>query len=541
MVLCFHIPIDSEVNGIPIKMTKLPILFISLVFVCNSVYASRAMWVWNTSQVNDIIRDVGSARSAFFDFCANPPGSDDSNAIPGNPEKISTIYLDAYSYVSGSALNKTYLRSFLTDAHNAGISVEYLDGDAQWTASDSGQAEGEQHCQEALEFNSGSSDAAQRFDGIHYDVEPWNLSDWDSKISNYWSRYKLLLGNCQDKVNGYNSGCNPDISFAVDIVFWFDSDVSTTTNNAEIQDIVDYVAIMAYHEDQSNMINFVQNEIDYATTIGKEVIVAVETQSLTPYTTSYPETVTFYQEGWGNMEGRLFRFCDAYKNMSGFSGIAVHCFDSYQNLTKWGMDDGGGEYGKDLTPPALVQSIPEDNSIVHALPQIKLKIVDICGSGVDADSTIADADVFCPGLWSCRDSRYLTFSPDSILASGDYSLTVCPVDSNGNKYSPGDTIGFTLSYCSVPSDVYAYPNPVSKSRGSECYVTNIPDAGEIQVRIYTVDGMLVRNLKQPDEVKNGYAYWDCRNDSGQGVACGLYVYWVSTGVGVETGKIIITP
>lgn len=77
--------------------------------------------------------------------------------------------------------------------------------------------------------------------------------------------------------------------------------------------------------------------------------------------------------------------------------------------------------------------------------------------------------------------------------------------------------------------VAVVPNPFRASEawdrpdGNEVHFINLPARAEI--RIYTVAGELVRELRHDDQVRD-FARWDLKNASGRDVASGIYTYRV---------------
>jgi hypothetical protein len=69
---------------------------------------------------------------------------------------------------------------------------------------------------------------------------------------------------------------------------------------------------------------------------------------------------------------------------------------------------------------------------------------------------------------------------------------------------------------------------------------NLPDSATI--RIYTLDGDLVRTLEHPDENLSGYPSkisWDLVSRNTQAVASGIYIYRIDSRLGSQVGKIVI--
>lgn len=302
--------------------------------LAGEVYAAeRAVWVWNMA--NDIVLDdPPGSRATFFGFCDAPHG---------DPEKAVTIV-----YLSDTARGRDLvssfaeeLRGFLAAAHARGLTVECLTGDKYWTTPEH-REDGEARCDAILAFNAAGSSDAERFDGIHYDVEPQGLRfdrgddyDWDAHNATLWSQYLTLLDYCQTQVNAYNT-THTDIQFGADIAWWFDTDSHPGTP-ADVQTRIDYVTIMDYRQTGPLLVDGATTEIGTADSLGKEAYVGVETA---PAVFPDPDTITFYEEGNDFMEDQLTYTESAFSVNPGFGGFAIHYYEdtsrgerAYRSLT----------------------------------------------------------------------------------------------------------------------------------------------------------------------------------------------------------------
>jgi len=95
----------------------------------------------------------------------------------------------------------------------------------------------------------------------------------------------------------------------------------------------------------------------------------------------------------------------------------------------------------------------------------------------------------------------------------------------------------------TPDEIISYPNPCYPDRGQVVRISNLPLDVE-KIYIYTISGELVRTLERGFEIENGItpsvAIWDCRNEGGEEVSRGVYIYLVDTGEKIKrTGKIAI--
>jgi len=87
------------------------------------------------------------------------------------------------------------------------------------------------------------------------------------------------------------------------------------------------------------------------------------------------------------------------------------------------------------------------------------------------------------------------------------------------------------------SQLVVFPNPVRVYAGdTQATFNNISD--QFRIRIYTVHGTLVREIYQMST--NQQFAWDLKNDSGNNVSSGVYVYLVTNDAGQKrTGKLVI--
>ena len=87
-----------------------------------------------------------------------------------------------------------------------------------------------------------------------------------------------------------------------------------------------------------------------------------------------------------------------------------------------------------------------------------------------------------------------------------------------------------------------YPNP---SNPETWIPYQLRESGEVTVRIHSITGELIRELKLGYKsaglyvTKDRAAYWDGRTESGERAASGVYFYTISAGDFRETKKLII--
>lgn len=70
-----------------------------------------------------------------------------------------------------------------------------------------------------------------------------------------------------------------------------------------------------------------------------------------------------------------------------------------------------------------------------------------------------------------------------------------------------------------------YPNPFNPSTAIEY---QLPKTGNVEIKIFSINGQLVKTLESTHQIAGTHTVvWDGRNNGGQTVASGLYVYQVA--------------
>jgi len=212
---------------------------------------SRGMWVWSSAEVLgrpaswpdlfEFSRRQGIA-ALWMQITTARTGADASG-----PPRLAVTAADAW-------------RAFITAAHRRGLAVEALDGDP--TYADAAFHDVPLAIADAvLAFNAASTPGA-RFDGLHFDNEPYLLPAWHDPAA----REQLLHGYLalNDEIQRRVSRARP-MTFGVDMPFWWsgtgdgraDADVTVTYEGvrqsaaAHTLRRVDAVTVMDYRNEAS--------------------------------------------------------------------------------------------------------------------------------------------------------------------------------------------------------------------------------------------------------------------------------------------------
>ena len=132
----------------------------------------------------------------------------------------------------------------------------------------------------------------------------------------------------------------------------------------------------------------------------------------------------------------------------------------------------------------------------------------------------------------------VTFRPILNGKREAYKLMVQVRDSSNNEVDLGTPIYFLVDSIGNIKNVFNYPNPFS----SETYFTFILTryADEVEIKIYTVSGRLIRDITVPPQSENAYyqVYWNGRDQDGDEVANGIYFYKIIAKSNGSTKEVI---
>jgi len=127
--------------------------------------------------------------------------------------------------------------------------------------------------------------------------------------------------------------------------------------------------------------------------------------------------------------------------------------------------------------------------------------------------------------------------PLSSIGSGDHELELIAFDNVNNPSEKSISFRVTSSEKIIISDVVNYPNPFA-GETSFTFQTNQAGAG-IEIKIYTLTGLIIRRIKGY-QTNLGYNSigWDGRDEDGDALANGVYLYKISLKDGKNTTEVI---
>lgn len=266
--------------------------------------AQLGVWVWQPGQVTE-----PSQAAALLAFAA--------------AQGVTHLYVESELLLAEAPER---LAMFVEEADAMCVAVELLFGAAEWALAEN-HAVPLALVEDGLDFVDGLAGA--RPVGLHFDVEPHGLADWDTNQAKYAGEYLDLLEQMVTSLQG------SELALTVDVAFWYDG-VAIERDGVQrplselVQDRVDRIVVMDYRdhaEPPDGILDNAAAEVAYAGTVGGRVRVAVEaTCGLVP------EKVTFCEEGAIAMSLALELTKLSYAGSPGWDGVAVHDFAAWSVL-----------------------------------------------------------------------------------------------------------------------------------------------------------------------------------------------------------------
>ena len=194
----------------------------------------RATWLWNPWM--------------FYD-------SPESTLVFLQQKKVSTVFVQI-----DSDIPRTKYHAFLTGAHKANIKVFALDGAPNWGNTTGAKAKNK--FKNWLANYQKTAPATAKFDGIHVDIEPYGLPEWETKRAATVRGFQNVL----TELAAFSK--TQKLQFEADIPFWFDEITynNPTYGKGNLAEWTikntDGVALMSYRDTAQAIIDISSKEMD---------------------------------------------------------------------------------------------------------------------------------------------------------------------------------------------------------------------------------------------------------------------------------------
>ena len=244
---------------------------------------SRVMWVWT---INEILENKNDEQNILFEACKRENVNRLWLQIPTRYEP--RVDLSAYNEnlqppdFKISLRQEDKLKAFIREAHSRGIKIEGLDGYPEF-------AQKPYHfiplaiVDAVIDYNK-RVEPEERFDGVHFDNEPYLIIGWHDKERREQILRDFLELNieCQRRIHK-----NSDMEYGVDVPFWWNAiepnskeAIGAVTFNGERKpavyfciDFLDNIGIMNYRDTTygvDGIISHASSILDYAEETGKD-------------------------------------------------------------------------------------------------------------------------------------------------------------------------------------------------------------------------------------------------------------------------------
>jgi len=233
---------------------------------------------------------------------------------------INRVYLQADPDVPAGLY-----KAFIREARTKGIEVHALGGAPDWILPGS-NVKMYVLINWVKRYNQNAA-PEERFTGIHLDVEPYVLPQWQDDTDK-------MLGLFMDTISGFVQEVRAETGLAAgaDLPVWLeqfqvrDGYGGRTTLSDWMIRRLDQTTLMAYRTRARDIVSSVSREMKEAARRGKSVTVAVETAEA-----SEPD-LSFYTEGRARMDAVLDEACRSFQAEASFAGFAVHDFENWRKL-----------------------------------------------------------------------------------------------------------------------------------------------------------------------------------------------------------------
>lgn len=274
----------------------------NLVLITSADKAQRSTWIWDSK----LIETDGDS---ILEFAAN--------------QKLTAIYL---RYEKTYPAQDVY-RNFIRRANEHGIKVEALAGQSDWIYEDK-HIYIKQWIAAVTQYNA-SVGAIERFQGFHFDIEPYTLGLWKTNQTWVLERWMATIRFIESEVKSTDRS----MKLAFDIPFWINTLTvpgSSYSFSAWLLEKADSVVIMAYRNKalgSNGIIAVAKSIILEAATLKKQTVIAVDTLS-----SKEADYTTFYKSNSSLMESELKQVKESLSPYPSYIGIAIHDYVRWIDL-----------------------------------------------------------------------------------------------------------------------------------------------------------------------------------------------------------------
>ena len=268
--------------------------------------SARAIWLWNS----DIIQDDAEVET-FISKMTDPK----------HPFEIVLALIDR-------DMGLDPWRAFVKKCNAAGLKVEGLMGDKQWIkGSTTEDGPTLAHELEWLKQYQASAPADSKLAGVHLDVEPWALDDFDANKAEYVAELQSIVSSVKEVTTELNLPLGADLPFWGNTVACGDSTLDTC-----LLGDLDYVTFMTYRNTATSLLGIADPVLNSVKKVNPDMPVwlSVETSS----ECADVSLISYAGKTLTNLVGDLAKIASgAEKKAASFKGIAVHSYQDFKEMS----------------------------------------------------------------------------------------------------------------------------------------------------------------------------------------------------------------
>ena len=190
--------------------------------------------------------------------------------------------------VDEGMVSESDVRGFVAKCSKLGIRVAALGGATNWVV-ESDMGMGLYNFMDRVNEYQANANDDEKFYGIHLDVEPHTLDDFQMNRSKYCALLASLTANASEYAGKMNLLLEWDIfSYFDDKDKVFDPGTGTETTMLDVMfTYCDSIAVMTYYNNGLAQFERGELEVEYAKKHNKKIILSTETMKISPSSVSY--------------------------------------------------------------------------------------------------------------------------------------------------------------------------------------------------------------------------------------------------------------
>ncbi|MNU54674.1 hypothetical protein D3C71_437320 [compost metagenome] len=258
----------------------------------------KASWLWDTT----LIKQSGSTVLTFY-----------------KNQGVNVIYLQI-----NRKINISYYKNFIRQATAQGIEVHALDGNSTWALTS--QRTQLTTLLKWIENYQATAAVNEKFKGIHVDIEPYLLPDWNTNQQSIITQWQSNVQYMVQRANDLK------LPIAADLPFWLYTikvPDGTSTLSSWMLKQYNSVTLMSYRDTSDGIFNAAKVILEEGAALSKKVFTGVETNN-----TSEGDFISFYEEGADYMNQELDKLVLLTSSYTSFAGIAVHDYYGWKALVE---------------------------------------------------------------------------------------------------------------------------------------------------------------------------------------------------------------